>query len=582
MKVEPRTEVAGETLPLSLAERIDAGCDRFEAAWADGGRPSLGDFLDEPPGPGREAQFTRLLALEIELRREHGERPTRDEYFARFPGLGVQVEAAFDVDPTVWIDSHAPPPARPTEAAATGRFGDFELLGELGRGGMGVVYKAHQARPDRVVALKTIRSGKLASSAERERFRLEAEAAAHLDHPNIVTVFEVGEHADQVYFTMRLVEGESLAARARRLDDPTEAARLVAVVARAVHHAHQRGVLHRDLKPANILLDEDGQPHVTDFGLAKRLEADGGATQSGTIVGTPSYMAPEQAGGTRGRLSAAADVYSLGAILYELVTGRPPFKAGTAVETVMQVLEREPTPPGRIHPGLPKALELICLKCLEKAPERRYPTALALAEDLERLLRGEEVEAERLGLVPQLRRWARREPKLAYGLAGLVAIEVLILVNAWADPQTNLDHVAKVSAVLVVWGLVKVLYQALSRRPGWSRRVPVAWVVTEVLLFTVAVRVVDGVTTSLVVGYPLLVALAGLWSRESLVWLSVGLSELGYLALVVDAHFRDVRWEHGNHPDIFMCALVVIGVGVAHQVKRVRALTFFYERRRGR
>jgi serine/threonine-protein kinase len=580
--IEPRTKIAGGTLPLSLAERIDAGCDRYEATWAAGGRPDLDDYLDEPAGAAREAQFARLLALEIELRRMHGERPTRTEYFARFPGFEAQVEAAFEVDPTVWSDPAAPAPARPPERPATGRFGDYELLGELGRGGMGVVYRAKQARLDRLVALKTIRSGALASAAERERFRLEAEAAAHLDHPNIVTVFEVGEHADQVYFTMRLVEGESLAVRTRTVDDPREAARLVAIVARAVHHAHQRGVLHRDLKPANVLLDADGQPHVTDFGLAKRLEADGGATQSGTIVGTPSYMAPEQAAGTRGRLTAAADVYSLGAILYELVTGRPPFKAGTAVETVMQVLEREPTPPGRLHPGLPKALELICLKCLEKAPERRYQSALELAEDLERLLRGEEVEAERLGLVPRLRRWARREPKLAYGLAGLVAIEVLILVNAWANPKTNLDHVAKVSAVLVVWAIAKVVFQALSRRPGWSHRVPVAWVVVEVLLFTAAVRVVDGVSTSLVVGYPLLVALAGLWSRESLVWLSVGLSELAYLALAVDSYSRGVEWEHGNHPDIFMCALVVIGVGVAHQVKRVRALTFFYERRRGK
>jgi serine/threonine-protein kinase len=579
--VEPRTEVAGETLSLSLAERIDAGCDRYEATWAAGGRPSLDDYLDEPAGADREAQFARLLALEVELRRAHGERPTRAEYFARFPEFDVLVEAAFDGDPTVWHESAPPAPARPPEGPTAGRFGDYELLGELGRGGMGVVYKARQVRLDRVVALKTIRSGNLASAAERERFRLEAEAAAHLDHPNIVTVFEVGEHADQVYFTMRLVEGEGLAARARRFDDPSEAARLVAVVARAVHHAHQRGVLHRDLKPANVLLDADGQPHVTDFGLAKRLEADGGATQSGTIVGTPSYMAPEQAAGTRGRLTPAADVYSLGAILYELVTGRPPFKAGTAVETVMQVLEREPTPPGRLHPGLPKALELICLKCLEKAPERRYQSALELADDLERLLRGEEVEAERLGLVPRLRRWARREPKLAYGLAGLVAIEALILVNARINPDTNPTHVALVSAVLVVWAIVKVAYQALSRRPGWARRVPVAWVVTEVILFTVAVRVVDGVATSLVVGYPLLVSLAGLWSRESLVWLCVGLSELAYLALAIEGDGR-VRWDHGNHPDIFMCALVVIGVGVAHQVKRVRALTFFYERRRGR
>ncbi len=282
-------------------------------------------------------------------------------------------------------------------------FGDYEITRELARGGMGVVFLARQISLNRPVALKMILAGQLADDTDVKRFHTEAEAAANLDHPGIVPIFEVGQHEGQHYFSMGFVEGQSLSQRMALGPLPSaEAAELIRRVADAIEYAHQRGVIHRDLKPANILLDRNGNPRVTDFGLAKKVQGDSGLTGSGQIMGTPSYMPPEQAGGKRGEVGPPADVYALGATLYCLISGKPPFQAASVMDTVLQVIGDEPVPPRRLNPSVPRDLETICLKCLEKDPARRYSSAAALGEDLRRFLAGEPISARPVG--------ARSEP----------------------------------------------------------------------------------------------------------------------------------------------------------------------------
>src|SRR5262249_18952536 len=252
-------------------------------------------------------------------------------------------------------------------------FGDYELVSVLGRGGMGVVYRARQISLNRPVALKMLQAGALASDDDLRRFQNEAEAVAMLDHPHIVSILEVGHHAGQPYYSMKLIGGPNLDRKLSEFNhDPKTTARLVMTAAEAVHHGHIRGILHRDLKPANVLLDERRQPHLTDFGLAKRVQGDSDLTQSGAILGTPPYMAPEQASGKRGMVTTATDIYGLGAILYAMVTGRAPFVGDSPLETLEQVRGRIPDPPSKHNSHVPRDLEVICLKCLEKQPEMRY------------------------------------------------------------------------------------------------------------------------------------------------------------------------------------------------------------------
>ena len=308
-------------------------------------------------------------------------------------------------------------------AKMLGDFGDYELLEEIGRGGQGVVYRARQKSLNRTVALKVIGLGHWATEAHLKRFRREAEAAASLEHPCIVPIYEVGERDGSCYFSMKFIEGGQLDEVVRREPMPIRrAVELIAKVARTVHYAHEHHILHRDIKPGNILLDAKGEPHLTDFGLARLVETESTVTRTMEVLGTPSYMAPEQAVGNNAAVSSVTDVYGLGAVLYQLLTGHPPFAGGTTYETVRLVLDAEPRQPRLLNPKVDRDLNTICLKCLEKDPKRRYSSALALAEDLERWLKHEPILARRTGLVTRGRKWVRRNPTSALLAASLVAL----------------------------------------------------------------------------------------------------------------------------------------------------------------
>jgi tRNA A-37 threonylcarbamoyl transferase component Bud32 len=353
------------------------------------------------------------------------------------------LEAIASGEGTLRLAGAAAPPTEPAPAAPV-QVPGYEVLGEIGRGGMGVVYKARQLRPDRVVALKMLLAGRHAAPQERTRFLHEAEAVARLQHPGIVALYEAGQLGDLPYFTLEFVPGGSLADRLRGTPlPPGDAARLVEQVARGVQYAHERGIVHRDLKPANVLLSfreppapaagntqgsrlAEAVPKITDFGLAKNLTVNAALTPTGAVFGTPSYMAPEQAKGAAGQVGAPADVYALGAILYECLTGRPPFQGPTAADTLLQVLQCEPAAPSVLQRGVPRDLDTICLKCLGKDPRRRYATALEAADDLRRFQAGEPIRARPVGRGERLVKWCRRHP----GVAGLSAALVLLVLVA--------------------------------------------------------------------------------------------------------------------------------------------------------
>jgi serine/threonine protein kinase/Tfp pilus assembly protein PilF len=326
----------------------------------------------------------------------------------------------------------SPMPATTRLAELLGELGDYELLEEIGRGGQGVVFRARQKSLNRTVALKVISLGQWASKAHLKRFRREAEAAANLDHPNIVPIYEVGERDGSCYFSMKFVEGGQLDEVVRRTPmSIRHSAELIAKVVRTVHYAHEHGILHRDIKPGNILLDQKGEPHLTDFGLARLVETESTMTRTLEVLGTPSYMAPEQAVGNNAAVSSVTDVYGLGAVLYQLLTGHPPFAGGTTFETIKLVLDTEPRQPRLWNRKIGRDLSAICLKCLEKDPKRRYPSALALAEDLEHWLKHEPIRAKRSGFFTHLRKWVRRNPTSALLVASLIALATTMGWNIW-------------------------------------------------------------------------------------------------------------------------------------------------------
>jgi serine/threonine-protein kinase len=583
---------------LAQAKRVHQACERFELQWRGGQSPRIEEYLDAGLREDRGPLLEELLALEIELRSANGDSPLPAEYHARFPDQEAVIRSSFgepfpacsDLPPTAaFHPATAFDPESRMASPPEQRVGEYLLLEEIARGGMGIVYKARHEALKRVVALKMILSGSMASPAERARFRREAELAANLDHPNIVPIYEVRDSDGVLFFCMKLVDGGNLAQQISEFkSSPRATARLIATLARALDYAHGKGFIHCDLKPSNILIDREGQPQITDFGLARRAvedPAESGLTASGAILGTPSYMAPEQAAGQRQAIGPATDVYGLGAILYEVLTGRPPFRTSTMMETVVQVLERDPVPPHELVEGLPRGLETICLKCLEKMPEDRYSTAQALADDLERYLQGDVVEAT--GVFQRLRRWTRREPEVVSRLGGLAIVAILTEFNhRLFSPGENLRVHFLVQGTLLLWASSAFLFHFLWRKAFRSDLLRMLWSSADVLFLTLALELLGRTESTLLVGYPLLIAASGLWFRIGLVWFTTGLAVLGYLFLYCGTAFDWSKpfptWmnrEDLQYPNIYIACLILTGFVVARQVKRILALGQYYENR---
>jgi serine/threonine protein kinase len=411
------------------------------ARWELGERPAVEGYLKQYPvlQADREAAVD-LIYNEVLFREARGEVVERNEYLERFPQWAAELRDQFEIHEALQADDLASgslwlDPPSPARSAELPSIPGYEIEGELGRGGMGIVYRARQLALKRPVALKMLGNDAHARPQALARFRNEALAVARLQHPHIVQIHEVGEHAGRPYLALELVEGGTLAERLGVEPQPPRTAALVLrTLARAIHAAHECGIVHRDLKPANILLAggpdiplKECTPKIADFGLAKCLDAQKTQTQSGKILGTPSYMAPEQARGERALVGPSVDIYALGAILYELLTGRPPFQAQTRVNTLLQLLTDEPRPPRCRQPGLPRDLETICLKCLAKHPRQRYPSAQSLAEDLDRFLAGESIHARPAGRYERVVKWMKRRP-LAAALLGTSSASMLALL----------------------------------------------------------------------------------------------------------------------------------------------------------
>jgi eukaryotic-like serine/threonine-protein kinase len=530
-----------------------------------------------------------LNALDAYLARlQSGENPDRNAILRERPELASALdclEALEQLAPSARIMptlNGTSSDTAPTLGELPRDFGPYELIREIGRGGMGVVYEARQKGLDRSVAVKMILAGHLASPELVRRFQVEAKAAARLRHSNIVHIHDVGQFLGQDFFAMEYIEGQSLAQRIKQAPiDVHEAVRLVATVARAVEHLHQQGIVHRDLKPSNILVDAEGQPYVTDFGLAKVFSDGPDITATGAIAGTPCYMAPEQASPRRAEITPATDVYSLGAILYELLTGEPPFHAETAFDTLVAVLSGDPPMPRSLNPRVPRGLELICLKCLAKEPRDRYESAAALADDLDRFALGEVLAVRPPTFAQRFWSWVRRQPALASRLGAIgvfYGFDMLINHRHWAASK---DYYLPVSVVLLIWIAASFVCQRLLESRRWSFSARFAWGTLDSLALLTVLLLGNGAASPLVVGYPLAIVASGLWFRVRFVWFMTAMSLLSYGMLVLDFHWLRPElctgvYETASPHVVFAIALVVLGLIVAYLVERVRVLSSFY------
>ena len=535
----------------------------------------------------REKYLYQICGENLKMRKEvedllrANELSDRNGFLEQIPNLREpdhQDPVKLQGEPTHWgliVDATISPSqknrfrALPTADQLPREFGDYELLEKIAHGGMGVVYKARHNSLNRIVAIKMILIGAMANEDEIRRFYNEAEATAQLDHPNIVPVFDVGCHEGQHYFSMSFISGESLADKLKRGPLPCrEAANCVLRIANAVQTAHEMGIVHRDLKPGNVLIDTDHEPKVTDFGLAKRLEANSELTATGTIIGTPGFMPPEQANGNLHQINARSDVYSLGAVLYATLTGKAPFEGQNQLETIFQVLQDEPKPLRSIDKSIPHDLQVICMKCLEKDPALRYESANDLAEDLRLFLAGEPILAKS-DFYRRFRKWTIKEPTLAAHLGAILVMMLLIVINYFIFGNDNaaFDRLILDELILIAWaGVAFFLQKSINRLPDLSNYLSLFWAAVNPLIATALICVNAKPQTLLYFLFFLLVITTGFFRRVDLVIATTLTSILGYLILQLpETSMENVQ---DSHVPVFVLAIIVAGLMQAFQVRR--------------
>jgi len=555
---------------------VEGGDDKLDAL--------IAEFL-EASEQGSEIDRAAILHQHPELAGE------LEEFFAnhdvmRSAGISetVSLDEGADSAPAVELNREAPTlsdSSVTTRFSTHEQFGEYELLEEIARGGMGIVFKARQKRLDRIVALKMILSGPMAEAADVSRFYREAEAAARLQHSGIVPIHEVGQHAGIHYYTMNFIEGQSLADLVRQGPlDPMAAALLLKKISAAVAYAHQHHVIHRDIKPGNILLDAHGEPLITDFGLAKRLDAGQELTASGQILGTLQYMPPEQAMGRTENVSIEADIYALGALLYAMLTGRPPFQAANHFDLLLQVLESEPIGPRKLNARVPRELQRICLKCLEKDPHRRYLSAESLSQDLDLFMRGEPLMAADTSVIYAARKLPRRMPALCAHLAGLFAVELIrqIVELLLGMPNIKVDwhYHFQFSGILALWAVSCFPFQYLLDQPRWTTLAKFLWAGADVMFLTWILWLVSGPVGPLLITYALLIVASVSFFRVRLIAFMTAacIAAYSFLFMVRPADAQPLHYAF-----LGAVSLLVIGVIMGFHVRRMRLLSDYYERR---
>ncbi len=611
----------------AVAEIVDTIADRFESDFRAGRRPGFASYLEGLAPSHRRPVFAELIRQEVELRRAAGEQPEVLDYRGWAPEFADLIAEALDLTPVLGARVTPPAPSldepspfrtrclpRQTTLTITyhhdrdragdseaeddpvdGPLGNYWLIDRLGAGGMGVVYRARQdGLVSREVAVKMILAGHLRSAEAIAQFVREARAMATLEVPHVVPILDSGDDGGRFYYAMPYYKGGNLAHQLRRLGrfEPRRAAEVVRTIARAVAALHERRLVHCDLKPANILLDERDEPHVADFGLARILEPASRHAEVGRLIGTIPYMAPEQADSQRAEVGFASDIYSLGVILYELLTGRRPFQGATVAETRILILDSEPTNPRQINPDIPRELEQICLKCLEKDPVNRYESADELVEDLTNFLLGEPLTHQTaLGPIHQIHRWMRREPALAARAAAGLACSLVL----WTFPMTfgasgavevgetlpglsSLSARLGVQAFILLWVFASAIYQRLFPRFRDAEWIRTLWQATDLTLFTaVLMLTVDPARSPLVIAYAVLIASSGFWYRPRTVWSTGGIAIAAFLGLVgLDA--LQGRPPHRYQIQVLI-ALITQTAITAAMVRRVQALNRFSEGR---